>query len=153
MICCHHHIKRVLLYVIKEVKMNQFSNKEINETLRILFACIDRCQKSQAKLLKQTPQYSLLENRIYALNIAKAILNDDISSYQFDIEELQKAIIPITSIIDKCDKAMIKLANRKSYYIRFENMYKAMMIARASIENEVNTRLRSNRKFEEKGLI
>lgn len=49
--------------------MENFSQKELYDTLRLISSTISKCKKVQLKFAESTPQYSLLKNRIKALYI------------------------------------------------------------------------------------
>ena len=53
--------------------MNQYTDKQIEDTLNLIDSTILNCEKIQPKLKEGTPQFSLTRNRIKALYISKAL--------------------------------------------------------------------------------
>ncbi len=79
--------------------MDQYTKQELETTIKILNSTIKNCQRIQPKFLKGTPQYTLLENRINAMNISISLLIEKEGSIKYTKEELLKALNPIISII------------------------------------------------------
>ncbi|HAN10488.1 MAG TPA: hypothetical protein DCP90_07730 [Clostridiales bacterium] len=55
-------------------------------------------------------------------------------------ELLLEVLPPVSSIISKCEKAQLKFEEYTPYYIRFENMIKAMYISKSLIIDEISKR-------------
>ena len=51
--------------------MNQYTDKQIEDTLNLIDSTILNCEKIQPKLKEGTPQFSLTRNRIKALYISE----------------------------------------------------------------------------------
>ena len=85
--------------------MNQYTDKQIEDTLNLIDSTILNCEKIQPKLKEGTPQFSLTRNRIKALYISKALVTNQ--EYNFTQEELLKSVDQVASIIRKSEKAMI----------------------------------------------
>ena len=75
---------------------------------------IVRTERSWAKFKEGTSHYTLQKNRLNALKIAKAILEDDVDA--ISKEQLQKAIAPIDSLLKKSEKAITKLSEDSWQY-------------------------------------
>jgi hypothetical protein len=56
-------------------------------------------------------------------------------------EELVEALLPVSSIISKCEKAQLKFAEGTSHHTRFKNIIKAMYISKSLITNEISKRV------------
>lgn len=54
--------------------MNDYTKEELDEALRALESMISKCEKVQPKLKQGTSQYTLLERRIKALQIAASLI-------------------------------------------------------------------------------
>lgn len=94
-------------------------------------------EKIQLKFIEGTSQYSLLNNRIKALYISKALLEKDGSVSKYTLVELEKALPPVISIISKTEKAQIKYEAGTAQYKRFTPIIKAMYISKDYIKNEI----------------
>lgn len=57
--------------------MNEYSNKQIDDTLNIIESTIKNCEKIQPTFKDGTPQLSLSRNRIKALNISKDLITKE----------------------------------------------------------------------------
>lgn len=55
-------------------------------------------------------------------------------------EELIEALAPVTSIINKCEKAIQKFEKGTTNYTRFKKIIDAMYIAKSLITNEISKR-------------
>lgn len=113
--------------------MNQ--TNEIMQTVKTIEADMRNCEKMLPKFKEGTSQYSLLKNRLKALSISKALILDEEQSYSMD--DLQKALPPITSIIQKCKKGQEKHTVNTPTFRRLQSQINAMMIAKAYIEKEI----------------
>ena len=79
--------------------MHSFTEQQIKDTLKIIESSIVNCEKVQPKLKEGSPSLSLSKNRIKALYISKALLMNQ--ENQYSKEELEKAVVQITSIKNK----------------------------------------------------
>ncbi|MEL7570159.1 MAG: hypothetical protein AAGU14_06310 [Eubacteriaceae bacterium] len=118
--------------------MSKYTKEEIGDALITVSSVISRCEKAQSKLAPGTPAHTLLKNRIKALIISKSLINNEHITDIYNNEELVKALKPICSIINKCEKARIKFEEGSSDYLRFENLIKAMDISKSLIEDEIS---------------
>lgn len=117
--------------------MSDYKKSEIESTLQLVTKTISKCEKMQIKFAVGSSQHSLLKNRIKALNISKYLLLNDSAIEEYSIEELNKALAPITSIINKTTKAQNKYEKDSTQYKKFEPIIKAMQICKTLIENEL----------------
>jgi hypothetical protein len=116
-----------------EVFMNQ--TNECIQAVKTIEADIRNCEKMLPKFKEGTSQYSLLKNRLKALYISKALILEEEQTYSMD--DLQKALPPITSVIQKCKKGQEKHTVNTPTYRRLQSQINAMMIAKSYIEKEI----------------
>lgn len=116
--------------------MNEYSNKQIDDTLNIIESTIRNCEKIQPKFKEGTPQLSLSRNRIKALNISRDLITKEENNYTE--EELLKAVDQITSIINKSQKAMTNAKEGTGTYTRLKKIIDAMTISLSYIQNTLN---------------
>ncbi|WP_413894815.1 hypothetical protein [Clostridioides sp. ZZV15-6388] len=110
------------------------------ETLRVVSSVISRCEKAQLKFMEGTSQHSLLKNRIKAMYISKSLITEENIIDKYTKEELIEALRPVSSSINKCEKAQSKFAEGTTNYKRFRNIIKAMYISKSLITDEINRR-------------
>lgn len=115
----------------------KFNKEELIEALDTIHSIIVRCEKSQLKCNEGTSQHTLLKNRLKAMYISNSLLMKENVSDKYTKEELQEALLPVLSIIHKCEKAQAKYEEGTSHYNRFQKMINAMQIAKALITNEI----------------
>lgn len=101
-----------------------FTQGEIDNTLKIVKSTIHNCEKIQLKLKKGSPSFSLLENRLKALHISEDLLNNRNADYSKD--ELEKAVIQISSIKNKSITGFKNAKEGSSTYTRFLKLINAM---------------------------
>jgi hypothetical protein len=66
------------------------------------------------------------------------IANKDVSQYSKN--ELVEAVNPVSSIINKCEKAQQKFDEENAFYTRYQNMIKAMHISKDLINDVIGKR-------------
>lgn len=120
--------------------MEKYSQNELDETVRFISSTISKCEKMQLKFVEGTSQHSLLKNRIKALYISKALIKNDINISMYTKEDLEKALPPVVSIINKTEKAQIKYEEGTAQFRRFVPIIRAMYISKDFIENELEKR-------------
>ena len=120
--------------------MDEFTEKELQEALRIVSSTINQCEKTQLKFAVGTSQHTLLKNRIKALYISKFLIEDGSVMDKYTKEELIEALRPISSIISKCEKALIKHVEGTSHHTRLNKIIKAMVVSKEFIINEISSR-------------
>lgn len=119
--------------------MENYSQAELDSALKLIFSTISNCEKMQVKFAEGTSQHSLLKNRIKALYISKALIeNEGIELYTQ--EELEKALPPVVSIINKTEKAQMKYSKETAQYRKLESLIRAMYISKTYIMNEISNR-------------
>lgn len=122
------------------IYMENYSQKELDAALQLIASTISKCEKMQLKFVEGTSQYSLLKNRIKAMHISKALIENDSNIGMYTQEDLKNALPPVLSIINKTEKAQTKYGEETAQYRRFEPIIRAMCISKALIENEISKR-------------
>ncbi|WP_288060018.1 hypothetical protein [Thomasclavelia cocleata] len=105
------------------------------DVLKEINSIIKRCKNAQQKFNEGTSQNTLLKNRINALCVSKSLIEKNKDKYlKKDYEE---ALLPIMSIINKCQKAQGKYAKDTCQYNQYIKMIKTMNISKELIEEEL----------------
>lgn len=60
--------------------MNQFSKKEMIDSLQAIDSTISKCEKAKTKLKEGTAQYTLLTRRIMAFQIASSLIKESLGN-------------------------------------------------------------------------
>lgn len=115
----------------------EYNREELEKCISLLSSTITKCEKMQLKFSEGTSQYSLLKNRIKALNIAKALITNN-KTKNYTAKELREALPPVVSIINKTTKAQSKYEKGTSQFNRFDPLIQAMRISKVFIENQIN---------------
>jgi hypothetical protein len=118
--------------------MNRYTREEILEALEVVTSITKQSEKIQPKFIKGSSQYKLLENRIKALNISKSLLTSEDIKEEYTKEELIESLLPISSIISKCEKAQMKFAKDNYHQIRLMKIIAAMNISKSLISNVIS---------------
>jgi hypothetical protein len=119
--------------------MENYSQTELDSALQLISSTIIKCEKMQVKFAEGTSQYSLLKNRIKALYISKALIGyEGIGLYTQ--EDVEKALAPVLSIINKTEKAQMKYSEGTAQYRKFDSLISAMYISKTFIMNEISNR-------------
>ncbi len=106
--------------------MIKHTERQIQETLKIVESSITNCEKVRLKLKEGSASFSLNTNRVKALYISKALLtNQDI---MYTKEELEKAFIQIQSIKNKSITGIHNAKKGSSTYTRFSKLIDAIDI-------------------------
>lgn len=113
--------------------MHLFTEQQIKDTLKIIESSIVNCEKVQPKLEKGSPSFSLSKNRIKALYISKSLLINQ--ETQYSKEELEKAVVQITSIKNKSTTGLNNAKEGSGTYTRFSRLIAAMDIILAYLQN------------------
>ncbi len=122
--------------------MENHPQKELDAALQLIVATIKNCEKMQLKFEDGTSQHSLLKNRIKALYISKALIENDSNIVMYTKTDLLNALPPVLSIISKTEKAQIKYGKETIQYRRFAPIISAMNISKDLIEDEISNRTR-----------
>lgn len=117
--------------------MEMFRQGELQKAEKVVSSSMANCKKMQPKFKEGTPQYSLLKNRIQALQIVAYLITDDQKMQMYSDEALQQALPPIVSIIHKTKKAQSKCETGSAQYKRFVALIEAMGIAKSLLEEEI----------------
>lgn len=118
--------------------MEKYSQQELDAALQFISSTISKCEKMQLKFAEGTSQYSLLKNRIKALYISEALIEDNDGNIEMYTQlDLEKALPPVLSIIKKTEKAQMKYCKETVQYKRFVPIISAMYISKSLIENEI----------------
>lgn len=117
--------------------MGNHTQNERTDALKILSSTITKCKTVQLKFAKGTSQHSLLNNRIAALNTAKALLEKDSGTHHDSLADLKKALPPICSIIHKTEKAQMKYKADTNQYKRLSPLIQTMYLSKTYIEDEI----------------
>lgn len=120
--------------------MKNYSQEELQNALKVVSSTISKCEKIQPKFKEGTSHFSLLRNRIKALKISKCLIENDPSIQEYTEDDLEKALPPVISIINKTEKARGKYEEGTTQFKRFSPMIEAMYIAKSLITNEISKR-------------
>lgn len=113
--------------------MKNYSENEINKAIKQIRAAIVNCEKMIDKFNEGSSQHSLLTNRIKALRISESLLSDE--EVDFTRQELQEALAPIESIINKSKTGISNFQAGQATYTRFNNLINSMTIAKETIQD------------------
>ncbi len=116
--------------------MNQYTEKQIQETLKIVESSIVNCEKVRLKLKEGSASYSLNTNRIKALYISKALLANQANEYTK--EEIEKAVTQIVSIKSKSTTGITNAKEGSATYTRFSRLIDAMNIVLDYLQNAID---------------
>jgi hypothetical protein len=117
--------------------MEYYSQKELDDALQHVSSTIIKCEKMKLKFEEGTSQHSLLKNRIKALYISKDLIGNDYDIGQYSKLDLEKALPPVVSIINKTEKARSKYTEGTVQIKRLTPIIRTMYIAKDFIENEL----------------
>lgn len=116
--------------------MNQYTEKQIQDTLQIIESSIGNCEKVRIKLKEGSAPFSLNTNRIKALYISKALLTNQDNNYTK--EEFEKAVTQITSIKSKSTTGINNAKEGSATYTRFSRLINAMDIVLDYLQNAID---------------
>lgn len=116
--------------------MNQYTEQQIQDTLKIVESSIVNCEKVRLKLKEGSASFSLNTNRIKALYISKALLKKQDSDYTR--EEFEKAVTQIASIKSKSTTGINNAKEGSATYTRFSRLIKAMDIVLDHLQNAID---------------
>jgi hypothetical protein len=122
--------------------METLKETQLNQALIIIDSNIANCRKFQVKFIEGSSQSTLLINRIKALSIAQYLLkqnsglsHDPLSYTQSEIKE---ALIPLTSILHKCEKASLISTEGSSNSKRLSSLIFTMKLCLDLIQKELS---------------
>ena len=119
--------------------MNNQPQSDLSEALKVISSTIRNCEKMLPKFDAGSSQNTLLQNRLQAMYIAKALILED-RSRQYSKEDLVNALQPIASILRKCRAGQEKHAVESPTFVRFQKIIDAMTIAQTLIETEIKNK-------------
>ena len=117
--------------------MKQYKKEELIESLNVIDSTIKNCEKIHPKFSEGTSQHTLFK----ALYISKALMNGENTREQYTKEDMLAALPPVVSIISKSEKAQLKFAQGTGHHTCLNKIIKAMYLAKALIEDEINNRV------------
>ena len=121
--------------------MNCYTKVELEEALQIIIPTISKCEKIQPKFIEGSSQHTLLKNRIKALYISKSFILHDESLNRYTEADLTEALKPISSIINKCEKAQLQFKEGTSHHTRLKKIIKAMCISKSLIADKLISKI------------
>ena len=123
--------------ICKGAFMKIYTQEKLQGAIKTVSSTINNCEKMQHKFKEGTSQHSLLNNRIKALKISKYLLESDRNIDMYSNDELEKALPPVISIINKTEKARSKYREDSNQYKRLTPLIEAMYISKELIEKEI----------------
>ena len=120
--------------------MDKYTKEELTEAISVVSSTISNCEKMQLKFAEGTSSHTLLKNRIKALYISKSLISDENVMDKYTKEELIEALRPVSSIISKCEKAVLKFEEHTFQHTRLKNIIKALYVSKSLISDEISKR-------------
>jgi len=112
--------------------MEPLKEAQYNQALIIVTSNLKNCLNFQDKFPEGSAQASLFRNRIKALSVAQILLkqnlNPSIEPTTISKEDLIESLLPLNSIINKCEKAMSKSKPGSSNELRLSNLIITMTV-------------------------
>jgi hypothetical protein len=124
---------------MKRYPVDHYTTDELQEALRPIASLIHKSEKAQQKLAPGTWQHTMLRDNLKALHVAYVLINretDDLN--RFTRDDLEAALRAISLMICKTDKARAKFTPGTSQHTLQRNRLKALRIAEALINLELN---------------
>jgi len=122
--------------------MNDLTNQDMEEAVKIIASMIRRSEKAQEKFEQGTSQYTLQKNRIHALYVALSLIKKEIAvngaTDTFGKEEFEKALAPLTSLMSKSEKAQKKLTQGTWQHSMIGDNLKALGIALPLLKKKIS---------------
>jgi len=118
--------------------MDDFKKNDLEEALQAIASMISRTGK--AKFAHGTSQHTLQTNRLKALNIASSLIANELkeSTSVYTKDDLEKAVVPLASLISKSEKARAKLAHGTWQHTMLSNNLEALYIALPLLKKALN---------------
>jgi hypothetical protein len=121
--------------------METLNEAQLNQTLIIINSNIANCRKFQVKFMEGSSQSTLLKNRVKALSIAQYLLKQKLGLSQdplsYTQSEIKEALVPLTSILHKCEKASLKSKEGSSNQLKLSLLISAMNLCIELIHEEL----------------
>lgn len=119
----------------------KYSIEELKNALQLVSSTITQCEKMKIKFKEGTSQSTLLKNRLKALYIAKYLIEEQINKSNptktWKIEELEFALIPLQSILNKSSKAFQHTKEGSSTFTRLNKIMNAMNLSITLINDKL----------------
>lgn len=113
--------------------------EDYSPLIEILEELIKRSTIAQKKFLPGSNHHSLLKGRIYAMNIAKALISNEIGEHKVVYkEELDLAHVPLKSLLSKSEKTIQKLSVGTWQHTLLQKNIEALRIAVSLLDRELN---------------
>jgi hypothetical protein len=113
--------------------------EENSPLIEVIEELIRRSIEAQRKFLPDSNHHRLLKNRIYALNIAKTLIQNESSERRpLYKEELDLANDPLKSLLSKSEKTIQKLSVGTWQHGLLEKNIEALQIAVSLLDRELN---------------
>ncbi len=110
--------------------MANYTQTELAAALQAVHDMLRRSETAQAKFAPGTSQHTLQKNRIQALRIASALLQQaSHTPATYTTAELERAKPPLASLLRKSEKAQQKLSPGTWQHTMLENNLRALHIA------------------------
>lgn len=117
-----------------------YTNDQMTIALLEVTSIINRCERIHVKFQEGTSQHTLLNNRLHAMYMAKAILTKNLTnqsqSLTYDNADYERAFPPILSIISKCETAQSKYEVDSKSYNRYQKTIDNMKLIHSSLKEE-----------------
>lgn len=120
--------------------MAEFSALPPRSCIPLVEATLKNCSKMQDKFIEGTSQYTLLKNRIRALEISLMMLEESSEINNVSTEDLVFYLEPIESIIRKCMKAESNMNNESHQYQRIVRTIRSMQGCKQCYVDEIARR-------------
>lgn len=118
--------------------MDKYSKTEISDALKIISSTISKCEKMLPKFEAGSSQHSLLQNRLKAMYISKALILDEPVDPQYSKADLENALLPVNSILQKCITGQEKHPLGTPTFVRLQKIIDAMNIAKTFIQIKIS---------------
>ena len=113
--------------------------EENSPLIEVLEELIRRSLEAQKKFLPGSNHHNLMKNRIYALHIAKTLIQNETGEHQMLYkEELDLAHDPLKSLLSKSEKTIQKLSVGTWQHTLLEKNIEALSIAVSLLDRELN---------------
>lgn len=117
------------------------NQENLDKAYHEVCSIMDKCIRVQVKFREGSSQYTLLRNRVKAMNISKLLIeNKNVFDY-YSQKDLEDALMPVLSILHKCTKAQGKYDVNTAQYNRYINILDSMTLCKSLIEETINKNL------------
>ena len=116
--------------------METYTAHDLQEALPPIASLISKSEKAQRKLTPGTWQHTMLRNNLRVLHCAFALITENGNDTDLTQEDRREALLALSSMIDKTEKAQEKFSSGSSQYTLLQNRLKALCIAETLIKNE-----------------